>query len=241
MGYHAGYNNKTGSSNVTLGSKAGWGTAGISYSSSTILGTEAGYALSTGSDNILLGYKAGDNLETGSSNIIIGYDLDATDVDTTNELNIGGLIVGDMSTSSVTVLGELHANEFHGALAANVQSVNLGGVTTFDADGSGIVQLWIMTAGNNIATIGGCNSGVVKQGQKITFTYYGSDGGGAVSFVDTAIGSVAADNMVLSGTSNNHLTDGANRGSTITLMCTTFSGGSTPKAWVEISRSLNTD
>jgi len=78
------------------------------------MGYKAGYGLSTGSDNILLGFQAGDNLTTGSSNIIIGYDINASAVDVTNELNIGGIIVGDMAASSVTVLGELHANEFYG-------------------------------------------------------------------------------------------------------------------------------
>jgi hypothetical protein len=114
-GSNAGRYNTTGSANTLMGYYAGEGTSGNSFSSSTIMGYQAGLSLTTGSDNILLGFRAGDNLTSGSSNIIIGYDLNASGGSgATKELNIGGLIKGTIDGSSVTVVGDLYADVFHG-------------------------------------------------------------------------------------------------------------------------------
>lgn len=67
------------------------------------MGYQAGYALSTGSDNLLLGFRSGDSLTTGSRNIIIGYDQDAPAPTTSNHLNIGGLIFGDLAAGKVGI------------------------------------------------------------------------------------------------------------------------------------------
>ena len=76
------------------GYQAGYGASGQSYSSSTIVGAQAGYNLTTGSDNIFLGWSAGYNVTTGTGNIIIGYNQNAPTSGTNNFLNIGGLIYG---------------------------------------------------------------------------------------------------------------------------------------------------
>ncbi|MDZ7744293.1 MAG: carbohydrate binding domain-containing protein [Candidatus Saccharibacteria bacterium] len=87
----------TGTANTTLGSGA---LASVSVNSgNTAVGYNAGN-LVTGSNNILFGYQAGDNITTGSNNIIIGYDLDASAVGVNNELNIGNVLRGDLSTGS---------------------------------------------------------------------------------------------------------------------------------------------
>ncbi len=92
-GYNALYYNKTGSHNTVSGYEAGRGAYGKSFSSSTILGAQAGYLLTTGSDNIFLGYRAGYNVKTGSGNIVIGYNQ-LSAAASNNTLNIGGLIYG---------------------------------------------------------------------------------------------------------------------------------------------------
>ncbi|OGR53529.1 MAG: hypothetical protein A2049_02050 [Elusimicrobia bacterium GWA2_62_23] len=114
MGAQAGYYSPAGSANAMLGAGAGFGVSGNSFSSSTLVGYGAGYGLTTGSDNILLGFQAGDNLTTGSRNIIIGYDKDAPAATTSDHINIGGLLHGDMAQSTMTVYGDLYADKFHG-------------------------------------------------------------------------------------------------------------------------------
>lgn len=108
LGYRAGFYNQTGYANTIVGAEAGWGASGQSFSSSTLLGYWAGYALTTGSDNIFIGYKSGDSATSGSRNIIIGHDKDLPAATTNDYLNIGGLIVGDLSGSSATVNGSLY-------------------------------------------------------------------------------------------------------------------------------------
>jgi len=75
-----------GDNNVALGYKAGWGVSGGSFS-----------------NNILIGFQAGDSLSTGSDNIIIGYDQDASSATSSNELNIGGVVYGDLSNKKISI------------------------------------------------------------------------------------------------------------------------------------------
>ena len=103
VGYQAGYGNETGSANAILGFEAGKGAGTNSFSSSTLAGYRAGYGLTTGSDNILLGWQAGDALATGARNIIIGYDQDASASGASNELNIGGVLYGDLSSKTIGI------------------------------------------------------------------------------------------------------------------------------------------
>jgi len=106
VGYDAGVYNQTGSANSVFGYAAGgFGAAAVnSFSSSTIMGSEAGYMLTTGSaDNIFLGWRAGYSVTSGTGNIIIGYNKDAPTPTTNNFLNIGGVIYGDLSTGYVGI------------------------------------------------------------------------------------------------------------------------------------------
>lgn len=120
--------NETGSNNVGIGRRAGRGVSGNSYANNSIVGTEAafvittssnnailgyraGFALATGGNNILLGYQAGDVLTTGIANIIIGYDIDPSAAGASNELNIGGIVFGDLSVPDVR-LGTLSTDYF---------------------------------------------------------------------------------------------------------------------------------
>jgi hypothetical protein len=90
--------------NVLMGYGAGYGSNGESFYNNTLaMGYNAGFGLTTGNNNILLGHNAGNSLTTGGSNILIGYDVDATSASASNELNIGGLIYGDLSNDYVGI------------------------------------------------------------------------------------------------------------------------------------------
>ncbi|OGS07845.1 MAG: hypothetical protein A2270_01750, partial [Elusimicrobia bacterium RIFOXYA12_FULL_51_18] len=103
LGYYAGNYNQTGSANTIFGNEAGKGLSGQSFSSSTLIGYHAGFALTTGGDNILLGFNAGYNITSGTGNIIIGYNRAAPAADTNNFLNMGGLIYGDLAAGKVGI------------------------------------------------------------------------------------------------------------------------------------------
>lgn len=103
LGDGAGNYTETGSANAIFGGEAGFGAANNSFSSSTIMGYQAGYGLTTGSDNILLGFRAGYGITTGTGNIVIGYAKDTSAPTANNELNIGGLIYGDLSGRKVGI------------------------------------------------------------------------------------------------------------------------------------------
>lgn len=103
IGYQALQNNVTGGNNTCIGYQAGLGVAANSFSNNTIIGYTAGLALTTGSTNVLIGTQTGDNLTTGGANILIGFDIAASAAGVSNELNIGGLLKGDLSTPSFAV------------------------------------------------------------------------------------------------------------------------------------------
>ena len=104
LGYQAGQFNKEGVENVAVGYQAGSGTgAAMSYSSSTAVGYMAGYSLAAGgSANTFLGWKAGYGVTTGTGNIVIGYNQDVK-TDGNNQLNIGGVIYGNMAAGKVGI------------------------------------------------------------------------------------------------------------------------------------------
>ncbi len=96
--------NNNGSGNTVLGHSAGYGVAGNNYDG-----------------NIFVGFQAGNSVTTGDYNIIIGYDEDLPTTTTSNHLNIGGTIFGDLSSGQVgigtaspnntlTVIGTINAS-----------------------------------------------------------------------------------------------------------------------------------
>ncbi|MDO8806594.1 MAG: hypothetical protein Q7R35_19450, partial [Elusimicrobiota bacterium] len=104
VGTFAGNRNVIGSGNSILGSSAGgYMGSGGSFSSSTIVGADAGTKITTGSDNILLGFRAGYNITTGANNIVIGYNKDTSAPASNNELNIGDVLYGDLSAKTVGI------------------------------------------------------------------------------------------------------------------------------------------
>ncbi|HAH32931.1 MAG TPA: hypothetical protein DCL44_11530, partial [Elusimicrobia bacterium] len=103
VGYSAGKNTVIGSANAIFGKEAGLGSSGFSFSSSTVLGSQAGFSLTSGNDNIFVGFKAGYNVTTGTGNIVIGYNTLTTGADAHNEINIGGVYKGNISSGTATI------------------------------------------------------------------------------------------------------------------------------------------
>lgn len=116
------------------------------------------------------------------------------------------------------------------------QSIVLGSVTTFAANGSGVVLMTFNGTGS-VATISGCGSGAVGQGQRVTFVVSAWLTGG-ISFADTAPASAAPDTLLLDGAAGTWTPDASavSLGSAITLLCTTVN---THKLWVEVGRSIS--
>jgi trimeric autotransporter adhesin len=106
-------------------------------SANTAIGTEAGYNLTTGSNNTLIGYRAGYNLTTGSSNIIIGSGVNAPTASTSNHLNIGNLIYGDLSNKYVTIGASNPVSRF---IVAPPATQTIAGGNTIAADACGTIK-----------------------------------------------------------------------------------------------------
>lgn len=152
VGYVAGQYATVGSGNTVVGAIAGRGVSGVSnYENSVMIGTSAGRDITTGDNNLLVGYATGNNLTTGSNNILIGYFLTASAGGVDNELNIGGLLKGDLA-----------APQFR--FAAN---------TAAPADASldnGDVAFWVDEATNDLKVKVKYSGGTVKSGTVAALT-----------------------------------------------------------------------
>ena len=109
IGSQAGRYQQNGPGNVFIGYYAGRGTANHDKSHNVMIGYAAGQLALAADGNILIGYQAGNIITTGDYNIIIGYDVDPSGAAASNELNIGGIIFGDLSVPDVR-LGDLTTN-----------------------------------------------------------------------------------------------------------------------------------
>ena len=95
-----------GSYNTVVGYQAGEGVNGTStYTNAVLLGYQAGYNLTSGSNNIIIDSIAPTTggITTGSSNISIGQGLTALTVTSSNQLDIGNLIFGTGVSSGGTI------------------------------------------------------------------------------------------------------------------------------------------
>ena len=145
-GYRALYYSQTGSNNTVIGGYAGFGTTNYSFSSSTIIGYYAGASLTTGSANLLLGFNTGGSLTTGSRNIIIGYNTDTPTSTTSDFLNIGDVIYGDLSTGKVGIGTTTPATALHLYKTASTTlmigaSNKTACIIMGDSDGSGLTYV----------------------------------------------------------------------------------------------------
>lgn len=118
IGQNAGYKIGNGASNTYIGVNTGMkavngydDTCVGAFSCSnvdvargnTVLGSRAGESLTTGSYNVFLGKYAARNKLSGDSNIVIGVDQDLSSPSASNELNIGGVIFGNLAAKTVGI------------------------------------------------------------------------------------------------------------------------------------------
>lgn len=106
IGYNSDIYNETGWNNTCLGAYAGQGVLDNSHQDNTFIGASSGYNVTTGSNNIFVGCYAGRSITTGMNNLIIGYNQDLPTPITSNHLNIGGIIKGDMNTNELQIPAE---------------------------------------------------------------------------------------------------------------------------------------
>lgn len=125
--------------NIAIGYNAGLGVLGSTTGYENVfIGFEAGKAFTTGIRNTFIGHMAGDATTTGSRNIVIGYNCDAPSATTSDSLNIGNLIKGDMAGAIMTVAGSIlpeadgTRNIGSGALRFNTVYATTGAINTSD-------------------------------------------------------------------------------------------------------------
>lgn len=153
LGTNTGYYLTSGSDNVAVGSAAGYRmTTG---QQNVLVGRGAGYQITTGANNIAVGYHTGyTNLATGANNILIGNNIDTPASSTSNYLNIGGIITGNVSTKDVLVgKPSLATNATAGFLwLPTMAGTPTGTITAV----TGMTPVWIDSTGSKLwANIGG--------------------------------------------------------------------------------------
>ena len=132
--------NQTGSSNVVIGRRAGGKGAGAvnNHNNNTIIGTLAGYNITTGGNNIFLGVISGYHQTTNSNLLIIDNQF----------RNSAAAEITD-----TLMYGEFNATPASQSLRLNVGNLYLGNPTHSDADGGGLVtQTFIREDGSGTPT-----------------------------------------------------------------------------------------
>ena len=109
----SGLGNMTGSANTGIGYHALQDLYSTSAQNLAV-GAESGKNLSVGSRNIFLGYNAGNTSTSGDDNIILGASAITPTATTSDYLNIGDAITGDLVTKNVSVVGTLDASNLSG-------------------------------------------------------------------------------------------------------------------------------
>lgn len=149
IGQNAGANITSGGTNTAVGAGALAGASGATGGANDAFGYRSGVGISTGANNTFLGSYTAQNVTTGSNNtcigqstcggtlvsgsgnILVGYNLDTLTSSTSNEINIGGLLFyNNTSTAapSVTSCGtspsiDSHANDKSGTVTAGSGTV----------------------------------------------------------------------------------------------------------------------
>ncbi|HAX90834.1 MAG TPA: hypothetical protein DCY07_01310, partial [Rhodospirillaceae bacterium] len=103
VGRSALYSNWTGSHNTAVGTQAGYNMN--ANSDSTFIGFFAGLSVTGGNNTVIGSQVASTTLSTGSNNILIGTSslVDTATAGTSNWLNIGNTIYGNLTTGSIAL------------------------------------------------------------------------------------------------------------------------------------------
>jgi hypothetical protein len=153
--------NVTGNRNTAIGTEALISVLNNSISNNVAIGYKAGKLLvAGGNNNILVGYQAGDNLTTGEKNVIIGY-LNALVAAGDSQLNIGGLIFGDLGAIKKVGIGTSvlteRLNVIGGIRLGTSSGTNAGTIRWTGTDFEGYNSGWKSLTGG---ALGGANTQV---------------------------------------------------------------------------------
>lgn len=169
-------NNVGGNYNTGIGSGACQGASGMSGSIDTCIGPLNGGALTSGSDDIFVGYAAGGSvtsgssdlilcdqcgqttLTTGSHNILLGTSsaVDTPASSTSNYLNIGNLIAGDVSHGSLILIGPtVGTSTCGGSPTINAGSNDMDGSIVVGTLGTACTITWSNTKNSAPVCAGG--------------------------------------------------------------------------------------
>jgi hypothetical protein len=166
VGGSAGVYNQTGTGNAIVGYWAGFGDTDQSFSSSTLIGRGAGFGLTTGNDNIFVGFNAGDSVTSGTGNIVIGYNKNTSAPTSNNELNIGGVLYGNLSAKTIGISTRVPqaALDVVSTGATNVEFAQIwrdsGGVIKASMSATGVMQaVKFIGDGSGLTTVSGDNLG----------------------------------------------------------------------------------
>lgn len=134
FGVSIGYSSYTSNSGVTIGPNSGV-SLDLSGVGNIIIGAAAGGMLTTGTNNIIIGREAGSDPNfspsTGSYNVLIGYHAWTPSTNTSNFLNIGGLIFG---TNLATDYNQVSTGNLGIGIASPSNKLDVNG--TFRSRGS---------------------------------------------------------------------------------------------------------
>lgn len=104
LGYMALNKNTTGKQNVAIGHNAGLGSATGQMERNVLIGYNVGSSLAGGGDyNVVIGASSGSEITTGKTNVILGYNCQLPSATSSNCLNIGNTIYGDLATDHIGI------------------------------------------------------------------------------------------------------------------------------------------
>ncbi|HBB67744.1 MAG: hypothetical protein A2X28_03490 [Elusimicrobia bacterium GWA2_56_46] len=170
VGSAAGYHNTNGWPNLALGDYAGYSNtsgmyqffAGYGAGSDSsgdfnfYAGNMAGYANNIGSNNTFIGNWAGAYSTTGSSNVIVGNNQDVSSAGASNELNIGGVLFGNLLDKTIGVskrLPQAALDIVSTGTAANIYAQiwrNGSGMIVSSMTSTGVLYPSLSVSGDNL-------------------------------------------------------------------------------------------
>jgi len=205
----------SGTDNTSLGAEALTGTS--SGSENVAIGSQAGINNVSGSENVIIGYGSAPTLTSGSSNIIIGAAADVPTASTSNYLNIGGVITGDMSTGAVTL-----ADGFMATTQSPLDSSTKIATTAYVDDAVG-------ASGTVTSVAASGTQGVTISGSPITSS----------GTITVGLGNITPTSVAASGTVTGSNLSGTNTGDQTITLTSDVTGSGTGSFATTIKSSVN--
>lgn len=144
VGYNTLNADVSGTNNLAIGYTAM--VSDTSGSNNIVIGNGSLTALLSGADNFVIGNTSGNTLTTGTGNVLMGYKIDVASSNTSNTLNIAGLILGQ-GLSTAGGAGYLSGTVGIGTTASTTAMLTLPAAT------STVAPLLLTTsAGTNITS-----------------------------------------------------------------------------------------